>query len=261
MEDIDPPREERGAREAIYDALNRHGLASDETVLVQSQQLNHYANAIDQLAFAVYPCNCNRHRIKALSGIYDGHCRRHCPSIGEATALRLKIDQLPVKKRIEAESYDDIFQGRQQQSLAQSVGDFILRRKDNLFAYQLAVVVDDIRQKITHVIRGYDLLESTSRQRYLFLMLGSQPPEFGHIPVAVNAQGQKLSKQHHAKPLDLNQPLQNLYDALNFLNLTVPAEITDSQYGVQQLLNWAIDHWHRGLIAGKQQIIVDNRFY
>ena len=261
MEDIDPPREERGASKAIYDALSQHGLASDEAILVQSQQLDHYANAIDQLTFAIYPCSCNRHRIKALNGIYDGHCRRHFLSTGEATALRLKIDQLPIKKQIEAESYDDIFQGRQQQSLAQSVGDFILRRKDNLFAYQLAVVVDDIRQKITHVIRGYDLLESTPRQRYLFMMLGSQPPEFGHIPVATNSQGQKLSKQHHAKPLDLNQPLQNLYDALNFLNLTVPREITDSQHGVQQLLDWAVDHWHRALVAGKDKIVVDDRFY
>ena len=93
------------------------------------------------------------------------------------------------------------------------------------------------------------------------MMLGSQPPKFGHIPVATNSQGQKLSKQHHAKPLDLNQPLQNLYDALSFLNLTVPREITDSQHGVQQLLDWAVDHWHRELVAGKDKIIVDNRFY
>ena len=145
--------------------------------------------------------------------------------------------------------------------MAQSVGDFIVRRKDKLFAYQLAVVVDDIKQQITHVIRGYDLLSSTARQRYLFLMLGSQPPEFGHIPVAVNAQGQKLSKQHHAKALDLNNPLQNIYDALAFLNLPIPAEITDSNCGVKQLLNWAIVHWQRKLIAGKQRAAVHERFY
>lgn len=261
LEDIDPPREQRGARKAIYDALDRHGLHSDEAICRQSRQLEFYADAIMQLGAAAYPCSCNRRRIQRLNGVYDGHCRRSPPTSDKATALRLKIDRLPPAQLAQAENYCDIFQGRQRQSLAAEVGDFILRRKDNLFAYQLAVVVDDIRQRITHVIRGYDLLSSTARQRYLFFMLGSQPPSFGHLPVATNAQGQKLSKQHHAKPLDLDRPLQNLYDVLAFLNIAVPVEVIEGRYNVQQLLRWAVRYWHRECIAGKQHMVAHRKFY
>ncbi|AFU98649.1 tRNA glutamyl-Q(34) synthetase GluQRS [Simiduia agarivorans] len=214
MEDLDPPREQAGAAEHILHALSVHGLNSDEPVLYQSHRLPAYEQQLHALTARglVYPCNCNRARLQVLGRVYDRHCLHNPPTGTDDCALRLKIpypDQ-PV-------AFNDRIQGPQQQTPAQDFGDYILKRKDGLHAYQLAVVVDDIFQHITHVVRGSDLLDVSARQQSLFSILGQTAPAWAHIPVINNDQGQKLSKQNHAPALDLNCPTDNLWHALRLL--------------------------------------------
>jgi glutamyl-Q tRNA(Asp) synthetase len=177
-------------------------------------------------------------------------------------STRVKIDILDNEQLFAAEHYTDLFQGEQTQSLAQATGDFILRRKDGLFAYQLAVVIDDIEQGVNHIIRGADLLSSTPRQRYLTLLLQqelgikSTLPIYGHLPVATNKKKQKLSKQAKAKAIDNKIAFTNLCRALDFLHQIVPADIT-SQQDITLLLNWAIKYWQRKNIPQTLAVVVE----
>lgn len=173
------------------------------------------------------------------------------------TSLRLNLTALPTIKCRLAEHYQDIFQGEQQQSLQREVGDFILRRKDGLIAYQLAVVVDDISQNITHIIRGSDLLSSTPRQRYLTQLLQGQFPDYGHIPVATNAIGQKLSKQHKAKGIDDQRAFDNVCQALTFLHHPPPSEIVDNR-NIDELLTWATLYWQRQNVPSAMSLVIDH---
>jgi glutamyl-Q tRNA(Asp) synthetase len=144
--------------------------------------------------------------------------------------------------------FDDIIQGPQRQDLRREAGDIIIRRKDKLFAYQLAVVVDDIAQGVTHVVRGADLLEVTGRQWLLFRLLGAVPPGFGHVPLALHPDGQKLSKQNHAPPLDSRQAGTNLWRALGFLGQNPPLELRAAPPA--EVLAWACAHWQTARVAG-----------
>ena len=146
--------------------------------------------------------------------------------------------------------FEDAIQGVQRQNLAKDVGDFVLRRADGLFAYQLAVVADDIEQGINHVVRGADLLASTPRQIWLYECLDETPPHYAHLPLAVNAAGEKLSKQTRAAPVCAAEPLAPLVAAMRFLNLD-PGK---SECSLKELWNWAIMHWSVGNVPGKQAI-------
>ncbi len=159
MEDLDPPREQAGAADAILRSLEAHGLHWDQSVIYQSQRQAAYQERLLSLQGQqlCYPCSCNRQRLKTLKA-YDRHCLTHTPAGDAANAVRVRVETAAAIR------FDDVFQGRQSQRLEQEVGDFVIRRKDQLFAYQLAVVADDIDQGITHVIRGIDLMESTARQ-------------------------------------------------------------------------------------------------
>ena len=269
MEDLDPPREEKGAQELILKSLVAHGLKWDETIMYQSRRLDHYSNVLSTLNSTTYRCKCARQRLLELRGIYDSHCYYHPVSevSGITTSTRLYINEQLTQTLSISEYYQDIFQGPQHQSLKKEVGDFILRRKDGLIAYQLAVVIDDIDQKITHIIRGSDLLSSTPRQRYLMLLLQeymhAKPaspaphlPHYGHIPVATNNIGQKLSKQHKASPLDNNKAFDNLCQALSFLNHEIPKHIKDTHH-IDTLLQWAIEHWHRENVPKALSFVVE----
>lgn len=238
MEDLDPPRETTGAAEHILNALETHGLHADEPVLWQSQRLGAYEACLQQLLQQqlIYPCNCNRARLAGLEGIYDGHCRRLPPAADEPVAWRLHIADAA-----QAQSFIDGVQGPQRQLPAYDFGDFILKRKDGLHAYQLAVVVDDIYQRISHVVRGSDLLDVSARQQCLHQLLGATPPRWAHIPVLNNATGQKLSKQNHAPALDLNRPSYNLFHALRLLGQAPDGELINAS--PQVLLRWATAHW------------------
>lgn len=241
IEDIDPPREIAGASQAIINSLNAHGLYSDAPIVYQSNRLALYHHYLKQLTPYCYPCYCTRIRMKALNGTYDGHCQGQ-PKQPKAFAVRLNTHYLSESKQQCAEHFIDSIKGPQYQPLQTTCGDFIIQRKDALIAYQLAVVVDDIEQQITHVIRGDDLLDSTARQRHLFLLLGKQPPEYGHIPVVLNETGQKLSKQHFAPPLDSKQAFNNLVTALGHLKIEPPNNLLETN-SIDQLLLWGASKW------------------
>ena len=239
MEDLDPARETPEAARQILSTLEAFGLHWDGSVLYQNQRLGAYADALADLQGRelIYSCDCSRLQIQAMGGVYDNRCRlRHLrPTAG---ALRVVVPN---------QTFDlvDVIQGPQQQNLLYECGDFVLRRKDGLFAYQLAVVVDDAFQNITHIVRGSDLLDSTPRQLYLQSLLGFPRPRYAHIPVAVNSSGQKLSKQHFAAPLDLQRPTAQLLSALQFLG-QLPATDPDPHLAVAtpaELLTWGTTHW------------------
>jgi len=250
MEDLDPPREEAGASQRILQSLEDHHLLWDGEVMYQSQRWNRYEERLTELRDAklVYACNCSRQRLQSLGGIYDGHCREHAPSTADTIAWRLKLYNAPNLPCAEVVLFDDVIQGAQFQNLRTQAGDQILKRRDGLYAYQLAVVVDDIDQQITHIIRGSDLLDVTARQLFLFQCFGALPPQVGHVPLAIQANGQKLSKQNHATPLNSAQATINLWRALEFLGQNPAEDLKDAT--VTDILAWAIAHWQRHKVQG-----------
>lgn len=251
MEDLDPPRESPEAATQILHALEVLNLFWDGEVLYQSSRHTAYHDALEQLQKQgqIFPCTCSRQRLQKNGGIYPGNCRKRQledPDIrtGEY-ALRCKVTNLTLQ-------YKDLIQGKQSQNLDKEVGDFIVKRKDGLYAYQLAVVIDDAFQEVTHIIRGIDLLDSTFRQIYLQGLLGYPQPVYGHIPVIINNQGQKLSKQHHARPLNLAQPSQALYQALVYLQQRPPVELKNNQ--PSDILLWAVENWQLHKLQNLHQI-------
>jgi len=242
MEDLDLPRVVPGAADDILRTLDAFGLHWDGTVMFQSARNEAYRAALAELEKlgAVYPCACTRREIadSALSGIdgpvYPGTCRGGLPGGRSARAMRVRADSGSVE-------FDDGLQGRVSQVLATEVGDFVVRRADGLFAYQLAVVVDDAEQSVTHIVRGADLLDSTPRQIYLKKLLGLPTPAYMHLPVAVNERGEKLSKQTLAPAVSTANPVGVLFDALVFLNQSPPSDLIDADPG--SFWQWAIAHW------------------
>lgn len=244
MEDLDPPREMHGAAQAILDALCAHGLHWDGDVLWQSQQHHRYQQAAQQLldqGLAFY-CSCSRSELNNQSGVHQKSCTA---DLSKDCAIRVKACDKTV-------GFDDPIQGRFQQQLRNEVGDFVIQRKDKLFAYQLAVVLDDALQGVTQVVRGSDLLDSSPRQLYLQQLLNLPSPHYLHIPVITNSEGQKLSKQTFAPALDQSQASHNLLSALFFLNQPLPPLELRSQ--CSNILQWAIDHWNTQLIDHCLQI-------
>ncbi len=218
IEDLDRPREQQGAAEDILRTLGRLGLYWDGPVVFQSRRIALYEEALQALQAHTYWCGCSRREIAdsslglAADGarIYPGTCRTGVAPGKPQRALRLKTGPGKIE-------FHDRVQGLQAQALAAEVGDFILRRADGQFAYQLAVVVDDAEQSITDVVRGADLLGSSARQIHLQRLLGHAEPRYLHVPVAVNAGGEKLSKQTGAPPIDASRPGPVLAEALRFL--------------------------------------------
>lgn len=218
MDDLDLARNEPGAADAILRALERLGLEWDGPVLYQSARLARYREVLDDLARRgfTYPCGCTRKELEdsalAIDGarIYPGTCRRGLPLGKRARAVRLRTHDAPI-------AFHDAIQGWIEQRVEREVGDFVLLRADGVFAYQLAVAVDDVDQGISHVVRGADLLDSTARQIHLQRLLGARTPRYAHVPVAMSAAGEKLSKQTGARPLDLADPQAELARARRFL--------------------------------------------
>jgi len=248
MEDLDPPRAAPGTADDILRTLESLGLHWDGAVLRQSERGDAYRTALAELERkgATYPCACTRREIgdSALAGIdgslvYPGTCRNGLPTGRTARATRLRVDDAVIE-------FDDAVQGRLRQQLAADVGDFVLRRADGLFAYQLAVVVDDAAQGITDVVRGADLLDSTPRQIVLQRLLGVPTPRYLHLPVATNAAGEKLSKQTLAPPIDRARPGAALLAALDFLGQRPDSRLVDALPA--DVLAVAISRWDRTLI-------------
>ena len=244
MEDLDTPRCVPGAADDILRTLEAFGLHSDEPIIYQSRRSAAYEAALQQLknANAAYPCCCTRREIadSGLHGIegpvYPGTCRNGIPSGREARAWRVRTDRAPSPIQ-----FEDALQGHISQHLESEIGDFVVKRADGLFAYQLAVVTDDAAQGITHVVRGADLLDSTPRQIGLQRLLGLDTPAYLHLPVAVNAQGEKLSKQTLAPAISRDDAAGTLLAVLDFLRQQPPDELRPC--GVTAILDWAVIHW------------------
>lgn len=253
MEDIDPPREVAGAADGILRTLERFGLYWDGEVLYQSRRSEAYRDTIEELRKAglVYPCACSRREIRAgaRSGsgepVYPGTCRAGLPPGRKARALRLRVEDISV-------GFSDRLQGRMDERLATQVGDFILRRADGLFAYQLAVVVDDAWQGVSDVVRGADLLDSTTRQIFVQQVLGLRTPRYLHLPVVVNRRGEKLSKQTGARAVDRDAPRALLLRVLALLGQSAPAELADAS--LDEFWRWAADSWKPQQIPATRSI-------
>lgn len=242
IEDVDTPRTVPGAAEGILRTLARFGFEWDGPVVWQSARTEAYAAALARLDAAgwIFGCACTRKEMAdsalARDGTrrYPGTCRAGLPPGRAARAWRLRVAPGLI-------AFDDAVQGRVEEDVAADVGDFVLRRADGLFAYQLAVVVDDAEAGVTEVVRGADLLDSTPRQILLQRLLGYPTPRYAHLPVASNAAGEKLSKQTLARAVDGADPARVLADALDFLGQAPPAELAEA--GLATLWQWAIDHW------------------
>jgi glutamyl-Q tRNA(Asp) synthetase len=226
IEDVDIPRSVPGAADDILRTLSRYGFAWDGPVERQSDRTPHYAAALRRLVDAghAYPCACTRRELEGAplgpggERIYPGTCREGVPAAlapRPRRAFRVRVGDADV-------AFVDRLQGRQRQRLAIEVGDFVVKRADGLFAYQLAVVVDDAAQRVTDVVRGADLLASTPRQIHLARLLGCPVPTYLHVPVAIDREGQKLSKQTRAPALP-DDPLPALRAAWRFLDQPSPA--------------------------------------
>lgn len=243
IEDIDKPREEKGAAQAIIDYLEAYGFVWDGAIIYQSQQTEHYEKALQQLQLKnlVYPCTCTRKEIADSSTeygiegiIYPGTCRQGHIQEDKPSACRMHVTDDII-------SFNDRALGLIQHILTKDTGDFVIKRADGLFSYQLAVVVDDAYQGITDVVRGADLLNSTTRQIYLQQSLGLNSPRYLHIPVVKNAQGEKLSKQTMARALPLDNIQSVLFAALDFLGMQPPHAIKNATS--KEMWRWAIQHW------------------
>lgn len=250
IEDLDTPRCSSSAADHILRTLAAYQLHSDETVIYQSQRSAAYEQALQQLTEHIYPCCCTRKEIadSAQHGIdgaiYPDTCRNGLPLGREGRAIRVKTHDQAIQ-------FHDVLQGKLTQQLHSELGDFVIKRADGLFAYQLAVVLDDAYQNISHVVRGIDLLHSTPRQIYLQQLLNMPVPEYLHLPIAVNAQGEKLSKQTLAPPITSNNISATLYKVLDFLKQAPPVELLHAS--AEEILNWGILHWQRETLKNCQQ--------
>lgn len=249
IEDLDRPREVSGAANDILHTLEALGLEWDGEVVYQTQRLTLYQQALHDLIKQdlIYPCRCSRKEIadSSIVGIYGmvypGTCRHNTISLAQihnvnhSHALRVRTHQDCIIS-------EDALGGQYSQNLKHEIGDFVLRRADGIYAYQLAVVVDDALQGITHVVRGADLLDSTPRQIFLQQVLGYATPRYMHLPVVTNIAGEKLSKQTRAAAIESSNGLAHLIQATQFLGQNPPQEL--AQGDIASFWQWAKKNWH-----------------
>jgi glutamyl-Q tRNA(Asp) synthetase len=256
IEDLDPPRVAPGSADQILAALEALGFEWQRPVIYQSGRSEAYLHALEKLKIAglAFDCTCSRSEIEAAQHAgaatgdelyYPGWCRDGVRAPARDAAVRFRTDNSAV-------SFVDRIQGRIEIDVARDVGDFVVRRRDGLYAYQLAVVVDDADQGITHVVRGADLLNSTPRQILLQQALGVATPEYAHLPVAIDSNGIKLSKSAGAAGIDLRHPGQELWRALHLLRQQPPSELRLVAPSV--LWTWAIEHWSPDRLGGTREI-------
>ena len=244
IEDIDTPRVRAGAGRKIIDTLEILGLEWDGAIVYQSDRLEYYRQALSALAEAdlLYRCSCPRKITRGKP--YPGTCRMRTVQQEKPHSLRVKTPHRPI-------AFDDAIQGRRTARLDELTGDFILRRSDGLIAYNLAVVVDDAVQDITHIVRGADLLDTTFNQVYLQSVLSLPSPAYAHHPVVVDAGGNKISKQDGATDVLAGvSPETVLLRALRFLGQAPDPEL--AQAGKREILDWAINHWKLDLVIERR---------
>jgi glutamyl-Q tRNA(Asp) synthetase len=249
IEDVDETRCEYGADEIILGQLAICGLVSDETPLYQSRRIAAYEDALARLAAAglVYPCGCSRREIEEVlitlgflqerhdERVYPGTCRH---GLGGKPARSMRVLASMGDQDISI-SWTDRRLGRQRQNLTREVGDFVLKRADGLFAYQLAVVVDDAHQSVTHIVRGEDLTDNTPRQIHLQRLLDLHTPSYLHTPLVMGINGHKLSKQNGATPLDVSSPVEALQNAARVLDMPRIEALSVSEWLSAATRAWA----------------------
>ncbi|WP_222910898.1 tRNA glutamyl-Q(34) synthetase GluQRS [Pseudomonas sp. DNDY-54] len=235
MEDIDPPREMTGAQHAILQALEAYGFEWDGQMVRQSERLDSYNAVVDRLRQDghAYACNCSRKQLEPFGGHYPGFCRDAGREM-ENAAVRLRVPDGEY-------GFTDRLQGEFRQHLARDVGDFVIRRRDGLIAYQLAVVLDDAWQGVTDIVRGADLLDSTPRQLYLQALLGLPQPRYLHVPLIIQPDGHKLGKRYRSPPLQPEEATPLLLRALRALGQPTESALDDAL--PCEILAWAITHW------------------
>lgn len=253
IEDIDPPREVPGADDSIIGTLEAFGFEWDGPVQYQSASLGRHRELIDRLLAEghAYHCSCTRKDLASatrgpLGAIYPGTCRNGHRA--KRTSIRILTDAPPIE-------FIDYLQGKQTWNLELVSGDFVIRRRDGLIAYHLAVVADDHDNSVTEVVRGIDLLESTPRQIHIQQLLGFESPRYLHIPIIVDADGNKLSKQTGAQGLDSLHAPRLLVAALSALGQNPPASLAECQVG--DIWAWAFGHWDIGVLKGLRTIPAD----
>ena len=239
IEDLDTPRNAAGAEDSILRDLERFAMHWDGEVVRQSGRVELYAQALDALASRgrTFECGCSRRDL--IDGIYPGTCRDGLPAGRAARSVRLRVPAGNVE-------FHDAIQGVAVQRVHRDVGDFVVLRADRIVAYHLAVVVDDAEQRVSEVVRGCDLLDSTPRQILIQRALGLATPEYAHLPVAVNADLNKLSKQSRARPVAAEPPGLVLTDALEFLGQHPPRELVHAP--AREVVAWGIEHWDRARV-------------
>jgi glutamyl-Q tRNA(Asp) synthetase len=254
IEDIDRPREVPGSADHILATLDTFGFEWTGSIVRQSARTELYRAALERLESVgrVYSCSCSRKEIATAAGgeeaRYPGWCRQGPRQSGSPCALRFRVDPGVV-------SFDDEIQGSIATDVYAECGDFVLKRRDGLFAYQLAVVVDDAEQGVTHVVRGADLLTSTPRQLLLQQSLEFAPHAYAHVPLATDHQGVKLSKSAGAGAVDTTQPVKELWRALQFLRQQPPPELSSGS--LRTLWNWAVHRWTTTPLRGLHQAAVE----
>ncbi|MEZ8188956.1 tRNA glutamyl-Q(34) synthetase GluQRS [Vibrio sp. 1F279] len=253
MEDLDPPREMAGAADLILKTLEAYHLYWDGEVVYQSQRHDLYQAQIDQWVTdnQAYYCQCTRKQIKSLGGFYSGHCRDKGLVDSGEQAVRLCMD-FPI------ESFDDVRHGTIQIPKALAEEDFIIKRRDGLFAYNLAVVLDDIEQGVTEVVRGADLIEPTGRQISLYKTLKQKTVSYLHLPLATDGLGNKLSKQNHATAIDLDNPKPTLINAMRFLGFDIPNALFEAS--MDKVLLWGCQQWNVNQLPDSLQKEHSNEF-
>lgn len=250
IEDIDPPREVAGASQLILSTLEQFGLYWDQDVIYQSQRTQAYDEAIALLndKDLTYYCRCTRKQIQSQGHFYQGQCRdKQYPP--ENAALRIKTTTAIT-------AFTDILHGEIKIDEGLAAEDFIIHRKDGLYAYNLAVVVDDISQGITEIVRGADLIDPTGRQLYLYQQFNQPAPSYLHLPLVSNADGNKLSKQNHAPALNSRNAKPLLINAFEFLGLPTSPELQD--LSLEALLSWAVSRWSVQKIPQMKSIVLAN---
>jgi glutamyl-Q tRNA(Asp) synthetase len=236
MEDLDGPRVVPGSAQRILDTLRAFGFEWDGDIVRQSDRAAHYADALVTLRSRglTFECSCTRSQL-ADEERYPGHCRDKAledPRVATATRLRVGSGHVQFSDRI---------QGTFRQDVASVVGDFALRRRDHIVAYVLAVVLDDAAQKITHIVRGADLLDNTPRQIHLQKVFGFDRPDYAHVPVLIEASGAKLAKSARSVALDATRINSQLLDVLDLLGLAPPREL--HRANLAEIWRWAIARW------------------
>ncbi len=254
VEDIDPPREQPGATQSILEALEHYGFEWDGDVIYQSQSRALHLAVLEDLLQRklAYPCGCSRRQLAdeprgPLGTIYPGTCRDGCDA--EETAIRLLTDDEPI-------TWEDALQGKQVQKLESESGDFVIRRRDGLIAYQLAVVVDDKIEQVSEIVRGIDIMDSTARQIWLQRLLGYPTPRYMHIPVITHANGDKLSKLTGAPAIPLDKIGSTLAAALRSLQQEPPRDLENA--ALHEIWTWAVENWRPEALRGLRAISTES---